>query len=683
MQYDALNRLIQKNYSDGRTPTASFNFDQTSAYGVTVANTTGRLSSESTASPNPTGAVFSYDQLGRVKINSQCTPQNCGANTVFPVIYSYDLLGDMLTSTNGVGVTLTYAVNLAPRLTTLTSSLSDSNHPGTLFSAAYYNAAGSMLSASLGNVIAETRTYDPRLRLASIADGSNYSLSISSSGGYAPNGDILAANDSANGNWIYSYDDFNRLSGSNQNSGQSVYSYVYDRFGNRWQQNGPHSMQLSFSGGNNRMDGYSYDAAGNLLSDGTHNYTYDAENRITQVDGGSTAAYVYDANGQRVQKTASSGSVSYLYDLAGHQITEINSSGGWNRGEVYASNRHVATYVNSTTYFIHPDWLGTERARADVSGALCETTTSLPFGDWQTSSGSCGDPSPMHFTGKERDSESGLDNFGARYDSSSMGRFMSPDAFYKDSHVGDPQSWNEYAYARNNPLRYVDPNGETATVSSNCTTDPQNHTTCNVNISATIVVYSANGANLSQDQLNAAASTIQSSIQNAWSSSFAQDGVTYNVSAQISVSVAGSETDAMKSGAQNVIGLSNGPANAAQNINSEVFTKSLGTAIFGGPDKGIWNYNTLGQDSAHEFTHLLGTFDKPGAVLSNTNILNDPSIPHTATSSDFRWGIREAINSVNSSRAMIGSCAPSCGLVPSQPRISTTETVGAPWRWWK
>ncbi len=43
------------------------------------------------------------------------------------------------------------------------------------------------------------------------------------------------------------------------------------------------------------------------------------------------------------------------------------------------------------------------------------------------------------FTGKERDSESGLDNFGARYDSSSMGRFMSPDGFYKDSHVGDPQ----------------------------------------------------------------------------------------------------------------------------------------------------------------------------------------------------------------------------------------------------
>ena len=45
------------------------------------------------------------------------------------------------------------------------------------------------------------------------------------------------------------------------------------------------------------------------------------------------------------------------------------------------------------------------------------------------------------FTGKERDSESGLDNFGARYMGSSLGRFMSPDEFFKDSHVGDPQSW--------------------------------------------------------------------------------------------------------------------------------------------------------------------------------------------------------------------------------------------------
>jgi RHS repeat-associated protein len=63
------------------------------------------------------------------------------------------------------------------------------------------------------------------------------------------------------------------------------------------------------------------------------------------------------------------------------------------------------------------------------------------------------------FTGKERDSESGLDNFGLRYDSSSLGRFMSPDSIANDWELANPQTWNRYAYARNNPLAYVDPDG--------------------------------------------------------------------------------------------------------------------------------------------------------------------------------------------------------------------------------
>lgn len=286
------------------------------------------------------------------------------------------------------------------------------------------------------------------------------------------------------------------------------------------------------------------------------------------------------------------------------------------------------------------------------------------------------------FTGKERDSESGLDNFGKRYDSSSMGRFMTPDAFYKDSHVGDPQSWNEYAYARNNPLRYVDPTGENATVSTSCSTDANNHTTCNVNVSASIAIYAQQGSNLSQQQLNQAASTIQSSIQSAWSGSFTQDGVSYNVSTQVSVSVAGSQDAAMSSGAQNVIGISNG--NASATADSFVNSKSLWTAIKGGPDTGVWNINNLGTGvAAHEFTHLLGVDDKSGSVLSNTNLLNDPSIPHTATSRDFSWGIREATSSVGLGLSMKSWYDGSGGPLPTPFRFSSTDNVGAPVAWWK
>lgn len=64
------------------------------------------------------------------------------------------------------------------------------------------------------------------------------------------------------------------------------------------------------------------------------------------------------------------------------------------------------------------------------------------------------------FTGKERDAETGLDYFGARYLSSAQGRFTSPDpTFVTRQRVGDPQQWNLYSYTRNNPLMYVDPDG--------------------------------------------------------------------------------------------------------------------------------------------------------------------------------------------------------------------------------
>ena len=66
-----------------------------------------------------------------------------------------------------------------------------------------------------------------------------------------------------------------------------------------------------------------------------------------------------------------------------------------------------------------------------------------------------------HFTGKERDSESGLDYFGARYFSGAMGRFTSPDQPFSDQDPSDPQSWNLYAYGRNNPLTFIDPTGTT------------------------------------------------------------------------------------------------------------------------------------------------------------------------------------------------------------------------------
>lgn len=77
-----------------------------------------------------------------------------------------------------------------------------------------------------------------------------------------------------------------------------------------------------------------------------------------------------------------------------------------------------------------------------------------------------------HFTGKERDSESGLDYFGARYYSSTTGRFMSPDWAAKAEPVpyaklNNPQTLNLYSYVGNNPLSRIDPTGH-ADIAAEC-----------------------------------------------------------------------------------------------------------------------------------------------------------------------------------------------------------------------
>ncbi|MFN9456202.1 MAG: RHS repeat-associated core domain-containing protein [Acidobacteriota bacterium] len=71
----------------------------------------------------------------------------------------------------------------------------------------------------------------------------------------------------------------------------------------------------------------------------------------------------------------------------------------------------------------------------------------------------CDEGRSSRSTGKERDAETGLDYFGARYFSGAQGRFTSPDPLGASARASNPQTWNRYTYALNNPLRYVDPDG--------------------------------------------------------------------------------------------------------------------------------------------------------------------------------------------------------------------------------
>jgi RHS repeat-associated protein len=124
---------------------------------------------------------------------------------------------------------------------------------------------------------------------------------------------------------------------------------------------------------------YTYDAAGNLTADGNHTYIYDAENRLTALDGGSTATYVYDALGRRMMKTVGSTPTDYVYDLSGNVVAEVNNvcaSICWAAFYASMNGQLIAEYKNLTTYFFHGDHLGSARL---VSGIGQDLTPNAGF----------------------------------------------------------------------------------------------------------------------------------------------------------------------------------------------------------------------------------------------------------------------------------------------------------------
>ena len=140
--------------------------------------------------------------------------------------------------------------------------------------------------------------------------------------------------------------------------------------------------------------------------------------------------------------------------------------------------------------------MGSRAVVENATGSACEQDIDYyPYGGVEEDY--CPVVSQNYRFGKEHDAESGLENFEARYDASSIGRFMTPDDG-SDQTVDDPQSWNLYAYVRNQPLRYVDPTGhgdQGATAAASSCAQEQGgggHTTCNVDTSGTTTAQNNN-----------------------------------------------------------------------------------------------------------------------------------------------------------------------------------------------
>jgi RHS repeat-associated protein len=269
---------------------------------------------------------------------------------------------------------------------------------------------------------------------------------------------LVAPTAGVNGNWSYTYDVLGRTNAANQTGGTSL-NFDVDRNSNRWHQN-PNGAQLGFDISSNQIasgNGVTYDALGNIMNDGQHNYTYDAEGRLSQVDGGSTATYIYNALGERSRRTFGSANYDDVYDLNGNMITEVYST-GWGPGEVYLGARHLANYSAGTTYFPLSDWLGSERVRTDVNGNTAGTCTGNPYGDNYVCAGT--DPSRIKYAGMEYDSETQLYHTKYRYYNSRLAVWLNPDpAGISAANSHNPQSLNRYTYVLSNPVNATDHRG--------------------------------------------------------------------------------------------------------------------------------------------------------------------------------------------------------------------------------
>jgi RHS repeat-associated protein len=301
-----------------------------------------------------------------------------------------------------------------------------------------YGSHGLLTQMTLGNGLTETTQYNSHLQPTQRSLGSLWSLT-NTYGTTANNGNVvkqtLTVPSMTTLTMAYSYDALNRLSVAGEYTSDHMAPTAYDTATNR------------VSG-----TGWSYDALGNVTAMPLSKaFSYDAENRLKSQTSTPVMEYSYDGEGHRVKATSGSVSTYYVYDAAGQLAAEYNRTVTGN-GRVYLTADH----------------LGSTRVVTDATGAVVERHDYVPFGDELTVSagnprfgitgyGSSTSSVTLKFTGKERDIDTGLDYFGARYFSAAQGRFTSPDAL--GGEFANPQSLNRYTYVLNNPLRFTDPTG--------------------------------------------------------------------------------------------------------------------------------------------------------------------------------------------------------------------------------
>jgi len=385
--YDALDRRTLVTYHDNST--TSYTYDAGNRVTQIVDSSGGTI-------------TFTYDGLDRLLTET---------TSLGTVTYTYDAAGRRATMSVPGQSMVSYAYDDADRLTTITQSTSIVSF--------VYDDAGRRTSHTLPNGIVTEYGYDAASRSTALT--------------YKLGGNTL-------GTLVYAYNDAGErtvIGGTWAGTGQSaaVASATY---------NGA-NQQLTFGG-----QTLTYDLNGNLTSDGTNTYAWNARNQLTAITGATPATFMYDGQGRRNQKIVNGSVTNFLYD----GINAVQEQTGATIANLLVGRGVDERFMRSSateTGYLLADILGSTVALTDSTGTVQTTYFYEAFGAGNASGASS--TNPYTYTGRENDG-SGLYYYRARHYSPRLQRFISEDPIRFGG--GDT---NVYAYVQNRPLAATDPTG--------------------------------------------------------------------------------------------------------------------------------------------------------------------------------------------------------------------------------
>jgi RHS repeat-associated protein len=277
------------------------------------------------------------------------------------------------------------------------------------------------------------------------------------------NGNILSVNDTA-----YAYDVLNRLKSWYDPGSDITTSYSYDAAGNLTtvKENGDTVKSLTYDDANQiSSTGYNYDDNGNLIEDPNKWYVYDGDNRLKTVVSKDTsttiASYAYDFMGRRSSSTDASETATYFHYDGWNVVAETDSTGTVTANYYYDDQGRIMAMKRDGAYYYYQfDAHGDVVSLTDSSGTIVNTYEYDPWGNHLSASEQVANP--YRYAGYRWDGDTGLYYLRARYYSPGDYRFLTRDE--ATSSIVNPQSFNPYAYALNNPVAFIDSSGETAIV---------------------------------------------------------------------------------------------------------------------------------------------------------------------------------------------------------------------------